>query len=52
MTSKPKESGELALRKGDIIEITKVDENWWTGRINGGTEGIIFPANYVKEIIE
>lgn len=43
------ESGDLAFKKGDIINITaKSDstDDWWTGELNG-RKGI-FPANYVE----
>lgn len=40
---------ELTIRVGDKIELlSKVDANWWNGRLNG-KEGL-FPATYVKEL--
>ena len=45
----PQESGELRLRKGDIITVLdKSDQNWWKGSCNG-QEGM-FPVPYVKEM--
>ncbi|KAG5360830.1 Class E vacuolar protein-sorting machinery protein [Yarrowia sp. B02] len=41
---------DLALVKGDQIDIIeKLNNDWWKGRGPSGKEGI-FPANYVKEI--
>lgn len=43
------ESGDLAFKKGDIINIiAKSDstDDWWTGELNGKRG--IFPANYVE----
>ncbi|KAG5368621.1 Class E vacuolar protein-sorting machinery protein [Yarrowia sp. C11] len=41
---------DLALVKGDQIEIVeKLNNDWWKGRGPSGKEGI-FPANYVKEL--
>lgn len=41
---------DLALFKGDQIEIIeKLNNDWWKGRGPSGAEGI-FPANYVKEV--
>ncbi|XP_051782298.1 rho guanine nucleotide exchange factor 7b isoform X1 [Erpetoichthys calabaricus] len=40
---------ELSFSKGDIINVTRVEEGgWWEGTINGKTGW--FPSNYVKEI--
>ena len=46
----PKESGELRLRKGDIITVLDktLDDNWWKGSCNG-QEGL-FPITYVEEM--
>ena len=45
----PQESGELRLRKGDIVTVLdKSDQNWWKGSCNG-QEGM-FPVPYVKEM--
>ena len=50
----PQQSDELALKEGDIIEVTNkvVDGNpnseWWEGKLNGKTGH--FPKNYVKEL--
>ena len=44
----PQESGELRLRKGDVIKVLdKSDANWWRGECNG-QEGM-FPVPYVKD---
>ncbi|KAJ3890936.1 hypothetical protein GG344DRAFT_88555 [Lentinula edodes] len=43
------ESGDLSLKKGDVIVITKKSESsddWWTGKIDN-RKGI-FPANFVE----
>lgn len=43
------EDGDLAFKKGDVINITaKSDstDDWWTGELNG-KKGI-FPANYIE----
>ena len=39
---------DLAMNKGDIITITRRQENdgWWEGELNG--EMGYFPSNYVK----
>lgn len=50
-TFKGEKAGDLAFKKGDVIDIVKKTDtvdDWWTGRCNGG-EGI-FPANYVELI--
>lgn len=50
-TFKGEQSGDLAFKKGDVIDILKKSEttdDWWTGRNNGVTG--IFPANYVELI--
>ena len=45
----PQETGELKLRKGDLITVVdKSDPNWWKGTCNG-LEGM-FPVPYVKEL--
>ena len=42
----PAESGELALRKGDVITVLNdCDADWWLGQYQG-KQGI-FPASYV-----
>ena len=43
----PQEEGELAFKRGDIIEVVEKDDpNWWKGKL-GGNEGL-FPSNYVE----
>ncbi|XP_015921768.1 growth factor receptor-bound protein 2 [Parasteatoda tepidariorum] len=43
---RPQESGELELRRGDVITVlNRSDKNWWKGKI--GTKKGIFPATYV-----
>lgn len=40
----PENARELALKKGDIIEILKVDSEWWFGVLPDGSEGnLSFP---------
>ncbi|KAL7071194.1 hypothetical protein ACQ4LE_009079 [Meloidogyne hapla] len=42
----PQEEGELGFQRGDIITVTKrEDENWWEGTLNNQMG--IFPATYV-----
>ncbi|KAL3116675.1 hypothetical protein niasHT_000753 [Heterodera trifolii] len=42
----PQEAGELGFQRGDIITVTKrEDENWWEGTLNNRTG--VFPATYV-----
>jgi hypothetical protein len=44
----PTEDGELAFRKGDVIEVIEsVYQHWWKGSLRG-TVGI-FPTNYVDK---
>lgn len=48
---KGEQPGDLAFKKGDVIDIlkkTETTDDWWTGRNNGLTG--IFPANYVELI--
>ncbi|CAN3355113.1 protein Ysc84p [Diutina catenulata] len=50
-TFKGEQGGDLAFKKGDVIDIVQKSDStddWWTGRINGN-QGI-FPANYVELI--
>ncbi|XP_048766233.2 SH3 and multiple ankyrin repeat domains protein 3-like isoform X2 [Ostrea edulis] len=45
----PRTPEELALEKGDIVEVLGVGEQgFWEGRVNGN-EGM-FPSNYVQEV--
>ncbi|XP_060069660.1 intersectin-1-like [Ylistrum balloti] len=41
------EPGDLNFNQGDIIMITKMEGDWWTGSI--GDKSGVFPANYVKK---
>lgn len=44
----PQESGELRLRKGDVIVLLDAsDANWWKGTLKGDTG--LFPASYVTK---
>lgn len=40
--------GDLAFKKGDIIEVTKQDSSWWDGECNGKSGA--FPCNYVSPV--
>ncbi|XP_074658567.1 intersectin-1-like isoform X3 [Tubulanus polymorphus] len=42
------ESGDLVFNQGDVIQVTKMDGDWWTGILN--EKAGIFPANYVKKM--
>ncbi|KAM9355367.1 CD2-associated protein isoform 2-T2 [Pholidichthys leucotaenia] len=45
----PQNEDELALKIGDIIDITEeVEEGWWSGNLNGKSG--LFPSNFVKEM--
>lgn len=35
----PENSRELELKKGDLVEVLKVDEEWWFGVLANGNEG-------------
>ncbi|XP_069137912.1 intersectin-1-like isoform X1 [Argopecten irradians] len=41
------EPGDLNFNQGEIIMITKMEGDWWTGSI--GDKSGVFPANYVKK---
>lgn len=43
------ESGDLAFNQGDVILVTKMEGDWWTGSIGTDRTGI-FPSNYVQKI--
>jgi len=45
----PENSRELGLKKDEVVEVIKVDDEWWFGLLPNGTEGY-FPANYVEKI--
>ncbi|CAE1260660.1 unnamed protein product [Acanthosepion pharaonis] len=42
------EPSDLTFNQGDIITVTAMEGNWWTGEI--GSQSGIFPANYVKKM--
>ncbi|KAL5011035.1 hypothetical protein ScPMuIL_013340 [Solemya velum] len=47
----PENDDELKIEVGDVVEITKQDEEgWWEGNINGRTG--VFPSNFVKILDE
>ena len=39
------EPGDLSFNAGDVIMVTEMDGEWWTGTLKGKSG--IFPANYV-----
>lgn len=41
-----KETDELSLQVGDIVEITSKSGDWWEGNVGGRTGS--FPSNYVE----
>lgn len=44
----PERKGDLALTKGDLIDVVQWDGNrWWTGRCNGRVGR--FPLNFVRD---
>lgn len=49
-TYQSSETGDLTFNKGDIIEVTRKDGDWWSGNI--GSRSGIFPCNYVKKMDE
>lgn len=44
------EPGDLTFDRGDLILVTKMEGDWWSGSI--GSRSGIFPCNYVKEVDE
>ena len=40
-------AGDLTFTIGEIIQVSKMEGDWWTGSIGDKTG--IFPANYVKK---
>ena len=40
-------AGDLTFSVGEIIHVSKMEGDWWTGSIGDKTG--IFPANYVKK---
>lgn len=45
----PETPGEVALKKGDVIDVLKIDGEWWYGVLTNGEEGY-FPGSYVEKI--
>ena len=43
------EPGDLVFEAGEIIEVLKMEAEWWTGRIGQDRTGV-FPFNYVKQV--
>ncbi|KAJ1897340.1 hypothetical protein LPJ66_003426 [Kickxella alabastrina] len=57
------EVGELAMEKGDVVEVTEhIDDGWWYGKIvhsasgqgviTGGGQPGLFPTNYTEDCSE
>lgn len=44
---KGEQSTDLSFKQGDIISVTKMEGEWWTGSVNKGRLGE-FPYNYVQ----
>ena len=42
------EPTDLNFNEGDMIMVTKKDEDWWTGTLGDKTG--IFPSSYVKKV--
>ena len=40
--------GDLSLREGAIIQLTRSEGGWWEGILDGAKG--IFPSNYVEKI--
>lgn len=45
----PENERELELKAGDVVEILRVDDEWWFGQFPDGREGY-FPGTYVEKI--
>mmetsp|Transcript_37431 Transcript_37431/g.94033 ORF Transcript_37431/g.94033 Transcript_37431/m.94033 type:complete len:605 (-) Transcript_37431:129-1943(-) len=43
---------ELSMEVGDLINITKKEEGWWTGYITNPNESGMMPCNYVEVVQE
>ena len=42
------EPTDLSFNEGDMIMVTKKDDDWWTGTLGDKTG--IFPSSYVKKV--
>jgi hypothetical protein len=42
------EPGDLNFNEGDMIVVTKKEEDWWTGMVGDRTG--MFPSTYVKKV--
>ena len=46
----PRSPDELELHMGQLIKVTKKeDDGWWHGETDGGAVGV-FPSNFVQEL--
>eukprot|EP01080_Neovahlkampfia_damariscottae_P004700 gene4700-8284_t len=43
----PQNEEELALKPGDIVDVTEMTDDWWIGKLNGKMG--IFPSNFVQD---
>ena len=44
------EAGDLNFNEGDVIRVTRKQDDWWTGVL--GDQIGIFPWSYVKRIVK
>ena len=42
------EQADLSFNEGDMLVVTKKDDDWWTGTL--GEKTGIFPSSYVKKV--